>query len=335
MVNSVELKLKLLNEQKNGLTETINTISEQMGYSLSDLAKYKDLTRQFEVYLKMLDQVENEIQILESQINSSIIPNQQHTITQNLSKINFREPKEIVNHILDKCLGKQGGTALFLLQNTSLMRGDLCVAEIQYSLSSKSYGKFKHCPIDPLLSQAISDERSLLNAIADYFKPVESHPNDQQYIHNIIDQISDSVQGGSIVFFDFTNWNILENDVKILSWFIEYFWHPLNKRHQDISEDYSSVKFVLFISLSSMITESYKHLNYCCNYADFDSLKILELPLKNWEEGDIDDWLQEVYGLSKKKSQEIAKKIYKLSNPGIPVTVCSKLEESLHKLIKA
>jgi hypothetical protein len=334
MVNSIELQLQELNKRKNEITDKIDLISKQMSYSLSNLTKYDDLKKELAEYFKELEQVENEIEILKSKDNSSVRPNQQHTIYQNLSKINFREAKTIVNNILENCLGKQGGTALFLLQNTSLMRGDLCLADIQYSLSIKSYGRFKYCPIDPLVY--ISDERSLLNAIADYFKPVESHPNDQQYVQNIIDQISASVQGNSIVFFDFTNWDsLLENDDKLLSWFIQYFWHPLNEKHQEISQNYASVKFILFISLGSMASESYDHLSYCCNSEDFDSLKILKLPLQNWTEGDIDDWLQEIYGLSRKKSQELAKKIYKLSNPGIPVTVCSNLEKSLHKLLEA
>ncbi len=334
MVNYIKLKLQNLNKQKNEITDKIDLISKQMSYSSSNLTKYDDLKKESAEYFKELEQVENQIEILESQNTVSVRPNQQHTISQNLSKINFREAKTLVNDILEKCLNSQGGTALFLLQNTSLMRGDLCIADIQYSLSSKSYGRFKYCPIDPLLRPDISDERSLLNAIADYFKPVESHPNDQEYIQNIIDQISASVQGNSIVFFDFTNWDsLLENDDKLLSWFIEYFWRPLNIKHQEISQDYSWVKFILFISLSSMASESYGHLSYCCNHNDFDSLKILNLPLQNWTERDINDWLQEVYGLRKDKSQEIAKKIYRLSNPGIPVTVCSNLEKSLHLYI--
>ncbi|MCM0594015.1 MAG: hypothetical protein ACSI46_06090 [Gloeotrichia echinulata DVL01] len=333
MTDYIETKIQFLEQRKKVLEKNIEASGAQYNYT-SNLAERENLDRQAEELFKELEQVTNEIEILKSKINSSVRPNQQHTISQNLSKINFREAKTLVNDILEKCLNSQGGTALFLLQNTSLMRGDLCIADIQYSLSSKSYGRFKYCPIDPLLRPDISDERSLLNAIADYFKPVESHPNDQEYIQNIIDQISASVQGNSIVFFDFTNWDsLLENDDKLLSWFIEYFWRPLNIKHQEISQDYSWVKFILFISLSSIASESYSHLNYCCNYNDFDSLKILNLPLQNWTERDINDWLQEVYGLRKDKSQEIAKKIYRLSNPGIPSTVCLKLEESLHRYI--
>lgn len=335
MVNSIELKLKSLTEQKNTITANIETISKEMNFSLSNLTKYQDLKRQSEEYFKLLEQVENEIELLESKSNLSVRPNQQHTISQNLSKINFRKPKEIVNHILEKCLGEKGGTASFLLQNTSSMRGDLCVADIQYSLSSNSYGRFKYCPIDPLLRPDISDKRSLLDAIAGYFQPVESHTDDQKYAQNILNKISSSVQGRSIVFFDFTNWDfILENDEQILSWFIKYFWHPLQQKQPEIYQDYSWVRFILFISIGAITLESDDHLSYCCDHENFDGLKIIELPLTNWQECDIDNWLQEVYGLSKSKSQDIAEKIYKLSNPGIPVTVCSNLEKHLHKLLE-
>ncbi|KZL47736.1 hypothetical protein A2T98_21575 [Nodularia spumigena CENA596] len=335
MTDYIQNRLQFLQERKKVIEDDIKAIGKQYNYSYN-LADKDNLDRQSNEYFQRLKKVDNEIELLKSQSNLSVIPNQQQLITQNLSKINFCEPKKTVNDILENRLGKQGGTALFLLQNTSLMRGDLCVAEIQYSLSSKSYGKFKYCPIDPLLRKDISDERSLLNAIADYFKPVESHPNDQQYVQNIIDQISASVQGNSIVFFDFTNWDsLLENDDKLLSWFIQYFWHPLNKKHQEISKNYASVKFILFISLGSMASESYSHLSYCYNSEDFDSLKILKLPLDNWTEVNIDDWLQEVYGLPMNTSETLAKKIYKLSNPGIPITVCSILQNNLHKLLKA
>ncbi|WP_392530122.1 hypothetical protein [Nostoc sp. C117] len=335
MVNSIELKLKLLREQKNTITANLETIGKEMSFSLSSLTKYQDLKRQSDEYFKLLEKVENEIELLESNRNLSVSPSQQHTISHNLSKINFREPKKIVNHILEKYLGEQGGTASFLLRNTSSMRGDLCVADIQYFLSSNSYGRFKYCPIDPLLRPDISDKRSLLDAIAEYFQPVESHPNDQQYARNIIDKISASLQGRSIVFFDFTNWDlILENDDQILSWFIQHFWHLLKEKQPEIYKEYSWVRFILFISISSLLPESDCHLDYCCDHQNFDGLKIIELPLKNWDEGDIDDWLQEIYGLSKSKSQGIAKKIYKLSNPGIPITVCSNLEKHLHNLLK-
>ncbi|NEQ85091.1 MAG: hypothetical protein F6K26_34655 [Moorea sp. SIO2I5] len=325
-----------LEQQKRLINEHIEEISKQMSYSLSDLAKYSDLQRQSEEYFEKLYKVDNELDLLKTKSDSSVSPNSKPAIAQNLSKINFRKQRKIVNFIIENCLGKQGGLALFLMQDTSSMRGDLCVAEIKYNLSRKSYGKLKYCPIDPLLRPDISDERSLLNAIADYFKPIEPHSNDQQYIENILKKIGNSVQGGSIVFFDFSNWDSLtENDDRLLSWFIDSFWNLLKqKHHQEISKDYSWVNFLLFCSLSSTITKSYQNLSYCCSNKDFDSLKIIKLSLSKWKENDIDDWLQQVYGLRKVKSQEIAKKIYKLSNRGIPSTVCSKLEQYLSKLVK-
>ncbi|MDB9319122.1 hypothetical protein PN483_19110 [Nodularia spumigena CS-591/04] len=336
MDNSIELQIKTLREQKNTITENIEMTTKEMGYSLSNLTKYKDLSRQIDEYFNILKQIDNKIELLESNSNLSVRLNQQHTISQNLSKIDFKTAKDIVNRILEQCLGEQGGTASFLLQNTSSMRGDLCVADIQYSLSSNSYGRFKYCPIDPLLRPDISDKRSLLDAIADYFKPVEYHDNEEEYINNIISQISASVQGGSVVFFDFTNWNILENDAQILSWFIKYFWHPLKQKQPKIYEDYCWVRFILFISISSMNPESDGYLSYCCDHKNFDGLKMIELTLENWNASDIDIWLQNIYyELSKKKTQAIAEKIYQLSYPGIPVTVCSNLEKYLHKLLEA
>lgn len=332
MTGYIQTRIDFLKYRQKALEENINALGEQYNYT-SNLANRENLDRQIEKLFKELEKVENELKQIDSPVKQEQIVN---FSPQTLSKINFNEAKKTINYIIENCLGKQGGLALFLLQNTSLMRGDLCVAETQYCLSSKSYGRFKYCPIDPLLRPDISDERSLLNAIADYFKPIESHPNDQQYIQNIIEKIGTSVQGGSIVFFEFNNWDsITENDDKLLSWFIKYFWNPLKQKHQEISQEYSWVKFMLFISISSTIPESYSNLNYCCSYENFDSLKIIELPLKNWNTTDIDDWLQKIYGLSKSKSKEIARKIYKLSNNGIPVIVCSKFEESLVKLLNA
>ncbi|NEO19893.1 MAG: hypothetical protein F6K53_06285 [Moorea sp. SIO4A1] len=332
MTTSTEIE----NLQKicNLWNQRIEDVIKEMSFT-SELDQLENLDRKFQYYSEQLKKFENKLNLLKTKSDSSASPNPQHTISNKISKINFHNQKKIVNYILDNCLGEQGGLALFLLDNTSLMRGDLCVAEIQYYLSSKSYGKLKYCPIDPFLRPDISDERSLLNAIADYFKPIEPHPNDQQYIHKIIEKIGDSVQGGSIVFFYFTNWDSLtENDDRLLSWFIEYFWKSLKQKHQDISQDYSWVKFLLFCSISSIIPESYQKLSYCCNYNDFDSLKIIKLPLSKWKESDIDHWLQQVYGLSKPKSKKIARTIYKSSNRGIPSTVCSKLEQYLAKLVK-
>jgi len=347
MINSNQIKRQdFLENQKQQINNTIEDITRQMSFSLSDLPKYNDLDRQANEYFKMLEKVENELNLLKNRSQGYSFSGQdrQNTISKNLSKINFHKPKNIVNHILENCLGKQGGLSLFLLQNTSLMRGDLCVAEIQDRLSSNSYGRFKYCPIDPLLRPDISDKRSLLNAIADYFKPIESDLDEQRYARKIIEKIVDSVQGGSIVFFDFSNWDsITKNDYQLLSWFIEHFWKPLKEKHKEICKNYSWVKFILFISISSTVPESYNEISWFCDSIDtfcdnvnnFENLKIPELPLSNWEETDIDDWLQEVYGLSKSESEEIARSIYRVSNDGIPITVCSKLEQSLPQLIRA
>ncbi len=323
--------------------ERIDGVLKNMSFT-SEVVKLQNLTRESTFYFEELTKVENELKLLENQSDSSVSSNQKNTIIKNLSKLNFSQAKETVNYILEKYLGKKGGLALFLLQNTALMRGDLCVAEIQYSLSSNSYGRFKYCPVDPLLRPDISDERSLLNAIADYFKPIEPEPDEKQYAQKIIEKIVDSVQGNSIVFFDFSNWDsITENDHQLLSWFVNNFWNPLKEKHEDICKNYSWVTFILFVSISSTISESYNELswfcdsvdNFCNNVNHFENLKIPELPLSNWQETDIDNWLQEVYGLSMSKSQEIAQKIYRLSSHGIPVTVCSKLEQSLAQLLKA
>jgi hypothetical protein len=342
MINTQQSRIQYLKNQQQMWKERIDGVLKNMNFT-SEVVQLQNLTRESTFYFEELTKVENELKLLENQSDSSVSSNQENTIIKNLSKLNFSQAKETVSYILEKYLGKKGGLALFLLQNTALMRGDLCVAEIQYCLSSNSYGRFKYCPIDPLLRPDISDERSLLNAIADYFKPIEPELNEQQYAQKIIEKIVDTVQGNSIVFFDFTNWDSLpENDSQLLSWFVKNFWQPLKEKHKDICKSYSLVKFILFISTSSTISETYNELcwscdsidNFCHNINEFESLKIPELPLSNWQESDIDDWLQEVYGLSKLKSQGIAQTIYRLSNRGIPVTVCSKLEQSLAQLLK-
>jgi predicted nucleic acid-binding Zn-ribbon protein len=81
MTDYIETKIQFLEQRKKVLEKNIEASGAQYNYT-SNLAERENLDRQAEELFKELEQVTNEIEILKSKINSSVRPNQQHTISQ-------------------------------------------------------------------------------------------------------------------------------------------------------------------------------------------------------------------------------------------------------------
>jgi len=273
-----------------------------------------------------MNRVYKKIEELESQNQNPI--QQQFELEKNLTKIDFSEANEIINCIFEQ-LNRAGGGVLFLLQNSYSMAGDLCLTTIRDRLTQETRD-FKPFPIDLASRHSEENEYGLLNAIAEKLQPIEAVPDLEQYARLIIKKICSSLQSGSVVFFELKKWDDLQSPARLLNWFIDRFWLPLIEELPTIAQNYRKVRFVVVVSAEAPLSEDFQNLP-CCDRHNFDCRRMLELPLDCWTQDEIADWLDMYSGLPANRIDRLARRIYRISNEGIPELVRSKLRAELEE----
>jgi inactive STAND len=185
-----------------------------------------------------------------------------------------------------------------------------------------------------ILNTSSYDEYGLLERVAGYLKiQCKSIPNIKEYGAEIIKKICQSLQSGSIVFIEINKWDCLQSQESIIPWFVDNFWIPLIQESKIFikEKELRRVKFVTVIDLESQLSTECNNLPYYCCGDSFDYQKILKLPLNQWQQDDIQEWLEIYTGLSASKIDAIARNIYLKTMNGIPYMVCGALEQELNQ----
>ena len=325
-----EVRRDFLEQQKKDLEEKISDIAIQMGSHDPASIEYKNLKKRSEVYFSELQKIETE---LSSYKESSLTNNQRgNRFDKKLPKIDFGKPKKKIEQILTQ-FGRQGVSAFFLIENTTVTRGDLLVNEIRDYLTQKS-DDWRHYPIS-ILANRVVDEQSLLTAIANFIPKSDSETQTfnepQQDARKIIDKITDGLQVGSIVFFELNDWDALgENQDSLLSWFIKNFWIPLTEKQSQLSQNYANIIIILFMTTCSSLSKKCRDLPHFCMRSKFDNQKIFKLSLqKKWKLEDICEWIEDTYKYPHPKSLSESTTIFNLSQ-GDPVKTCLILQKTFN-----
>ncbi|NEP50943.1 MAG: hypothetical protein F6K65_19940, partial [Moorea sp. SIO3C2] len=225
-----EHRKKHLEKEKTRYEQELDSISIQIGFHNPASTEYLELDRKHKFICSKIAEIESE---LSSYQHSSLTNNQRGNIfDKNIQNIDFKEPIDIIDKIIKK-FDRKGVSAFFLIENTKATKGNLLVDYIRDDLSKKSKHS-KHYQIN-LIANNIVDEQSLLSAIANFISKSDSDTqivdNLQDYAINIIDKITNSLQVGSLVFFELTDWDSLkEKQDSLLCWFMQYFWIPEGSR---------------------------------------------------------------------------------------------------------
>ena len=242
-------------------------------------------------------------------------------------KIDFSKPKTIIKK-LDKQFGNESGAMLLFLQNSTERKGDYCIQEIlDLIIKERTVGNniiggdFRSYPVNlaSLASKFNEDEFS---------KRLASHLNQNPNIslHESIITLCSSLQGGSTVFIKVENWDCIIDQINFLDWFMRNFWEVAIKQLKPIFQNYSKIRFIVTLIAKGEVFSRRSPLpDFFCKNNEFDDRKIIELPLSNWTEKHIQDWLICFQGLSNQQSLELAQKI-KSDSKGKPNTICSILE---------
>jgi hypothetical protein len=271
----------------------------------------------------LMDMRSDQMKQVETELNELGEPDfdcQYRRFKEDLPKIDFTKAMKIVDGILQQ-FGRDGGTALFLMEKSHAMAGTYCVDQIRGILGTDA----KKCRIQFTPDKGL-DERALLDCLAGYFK-VTAISDNQQYAQAIVEAICTSSRTQRAVFIDLWQWDELLCQEQVLSWFLEHFWLPLRQRLQVVAQDYRGVRVVAVIVVENELSPECSKLPcYCTTYKKFDGQKIAKLPLKKWTVEEIQHWLEDYSGMPIDKCETRARKIYAKSMKGIPQLVVTALE---------
>ncbi|NJL64035.1 MAG: hypothetical protein HC903_22135 [Methylacidiphilales bacterium] len=302
---TITIQKQVLEEELASLTEEYTTVMRQRQNERDALAKLQ-FKKQGDKLLEQMTDIEAKLEQLEASDNN---PNQIYlNIKESLPEIDFKEAIKIVEIVTQQYrFNSDGGAALFLLENSYSMAGYLFIDKIREELKRKT-GHFKYIKVD-LSSSSSYDEYGLLERVAGYLKiQCKSISNIREYCTEIIKKICQSLQSGSIVFIEINKWDCLQSQESIIPWFVDNFWIPLIQESKVFIKDKElrRVKFVTVIDSEYQLSVECNNLPYYCCGDSFDYQKILKLPLNQWQQDDIQEWLEIYTGLPASKIDAIA-----------------------------
>lgn len=256
-----------------------------------------------------------------------------------LQKLDFHKAKATAALIRQK-LNEEGGAVLFFLQKTKKQMGHFCIEEVLQVLlgdqivDGQVIGAYRRYSVD--LDSAISrfDEVEFLIRLASYLNLEESQ-DVVRLQQQICETIRISIDEGTTIFLEIKSLDDLLEHANFLNWFIEEFWKPLIDEVSAVSQKFKSKFIVALVADSEILncTAPDYPATYFCEGEAYDCYKMLDLPLPNWSEMDIFDWLVRFRTLSPNLKGEDtaalrrrAKKIHRDSE-GTPQNVCANLQE--------
>ena len=326
MNNFRDLKISNLEQRFAILMSKYNATSKQLSLTLNEADKVN--------LGEILKGYEQEIQTLQEELEKAEKiqgePNRRHlNVEEELSEFDFTETVEIFEKIIGK-FDKNGGAALFLLQNSLSMGGERAIVRLRELLSKKTRrSKFHSHAIE--LSFREKNEIGLLRKLVHCFN-LDSNPEyRERCTQDIIRKIHNSVPfpgSGHIIFIELKQCDLILNQEDTMSWLIKKFWVPLVKELPNTSKNHPYVKFVILMVTDIIIGKDFI-INNCCKFEDFNPEKIVNLPLNKCELNEIEELLYSKFEYHPDDAANIARTVYIASEQGRPDYVYQKLMKML------
>jgi inactive STAND len=330
LISIKEARLKFLLRQLEAaykqLDETLNAIDQ-----LTINQQIKKLELEIEQRQTEIDnlKVRSSHQIDSSKFQSQYLRNWK----EEFHKIDFEKTNQILESTFKK-FKKQEGAALFLLQNSSSMGGDLCIKNIK----SKLQGMGNWYPPHKYEFSSCQEANIIgfLNSLAQSF-PVQPCDNIPTYTDEIINKIYASLSSGDIFLIEIDIRDLNSQHI-VLDWFVQQFWCKLLGRLPEISQKKRFVRFVAVLSIHDSIPKDLLS-DLCCKTHKFDSKKFLDLPLKKWSNEEIKNWLFNFsrltappIGFTPEQIERMAENIHRRTK-GEPDRVYKELMNDMSKLV--
>lgn len=154
---------------------------------------------------------------------------------------------------------------------------------------------------------------------------LETSSSPKELAKLVIEKLCQSVKSGSTLFLEIRKWDDLPCQEETLAWFMEYFWLPLVNCLNDRTK-YPRVKFIAAIVVDTELSPACFEKKCLCEET---SLRWLKLPLRNWTQEEIQEWLECYPGIGNPRSIKLSERFFKASKQGIPSMVCQALEREL------
>jgi|GEM_PF-2780366 len=278
---------------------------------------------------RKINDLDNRINNLNSQLFSNDLTGdtnrRSRALEDKLPKIDFKKQIKVVRNIFEQLV--EDGAALFLINDSLNMAGDLFRLELKKILQDETTD-LKHYEIAFSIDRRL-DAIGFLQGLGGYLG-IDEIKTEEEYL-KVIEKFFGFIENGSVVFIELRKINLLSNREDFFSWLVNCFWRtlveklPLYCQNKGIEK----VKFMLLVISDTDICREYSKLSCFCSEIDFDQYKIVEILLQEWSENDILDWLIRHAGLSRDKSQLIARDIYNSSRGGIPNNIRNALMSTL------
>lgn len=334
-----ESRIEVLENQKKELMGQYAILISQQTNALSDIDKRK-LQNQIDELEKEIENLENKIRQLKPVNKDDHQPYRSyHNVWEDkLPQLNFKKSKRIIQDIFSRLEDGGEEQALFLLQRSRTMRGDLCIKHIKLLLQSMDIGDW-YPPFEySFLRHQPSSPEVFLNALASRFSVESLQADSSKLITLILDKVCKSLVAGN-VFLLLVEFSLRPNDA-FLGWFVNEFWCPLVKHLNVHRDEHPFIKVVGVLAVRNEISKTCLPIDLCCKKQKFDSRKILELPLENWSDREIHEWLSKhsklsELGYGQTQLKTMAETIYAESEKGKPLSAYDSLMETLKQSVLA
>mgnify|MGYP001797067744 FL=1 len=282
-------------------TKQLAQLEEELAAVASDLetaATERDrlrLEKETEGLLTKIDDLEEKLKECDAESETPAV--RDRGFEKALQKLDFHKAKATAALIRQQ-LNQEGGAVLFFLQKTKKQMGHFCIEEVLQVLlgdqivDGQIMGAYRRYSVD--LDSAISrfDEIEFLIRLASYFNLEESQ--DLKILQQQIrETIRASIDEGTTVFLEIKSLDDLLEQANFLEWFIKEFWKPLIDEVSAVSQKYKSKFIVALVADSEILDGTLPDYpaSYFCDGTAYDCYKMLDLPLPDWLESDIFDWL--------------------------------------------
>ena len=246
-----------------------------------------------------------------------------------IPNINYTEVFDALDRILKHTRDQRGGAALVMLQNAHAMGGTWCLERMRRLLSEQT-SDFRHYQIGQTPGERL-DSWTVMRRLGSYLGCAPSASTAaasvqlQDYAQILQTTLEGAVQFGTVVLLEITTWDSLALPHAFLPWFISEFWAPLVRRLPSIIQRSPFVTVMcVVVAFTPVQVDSFDPALRCCSDA-FDPTKLLPLPLRSWEQTEIQDWLYHYSGLGAPSQgidlmqiQAMAEQVYLASEMGKP-----------------
>jgi hypothetical protein len=325
-------KVERLNEEIKNLKAKLDRCFEKRLLT-DDPEKEIDLEtleNKLEEQIKQKERERNQLSETTSSRNQKAL-----NLEEGLCYLDFDEPKQFFQAIMQKLIQNEGGSALFLMESCLEMEGRLLLRGLK-DILKESTSQFLEYPVEFLPTMPAS-RITFLKALgrhlglafeSDFEEESEQILSSQ--VKDVVEKISELLRSGTTVLIPLTNWQSLDWDYQavFLEWFLVRFWKELVNAVTLAMEDYSPKVFCV-IMVDETMAETCKKADYFCDGENFDRSKILTIPLYCWTQDDVRRWLGS-YSSKLKKSERnrLVKSIFGEKQQEIPLKVRVALEKA-------